>query len=69
MDSAHVGIFEETNQVSFTGLLQSHDGRALETEIGLEILGDFTHKTLETELPDERIGGFLVTPDLSKSYT
>ncbi len=39
VDGAKVGIFEETNQVYLTGLLQSSNSRALETEIGLKVLG------------------------------
>ena len=30
MDSAQVGVFEETNQVSLTSFLQGHHGRTLE---------------------------------------
>ena len=43
MDSAQVGVFEKTDQVSLASLLQRHDGGALETQIGLEVLRDFTH--------------------------
>ena len=47
VDGAQVGVLEQSNQVSLASLLQGHDGRALESEIGLEVLGDFTYKTLE----------------------
>ena len=67
MDGAQVGVLEETDQVSLAGLLQGHDGRALEAEVGLEVLGDFTDKTLEGELADQKLGGFLVTTDLTES--
>lgn len=33
----------------------------------LEILSDFTDETLERELPDQKLGGFLVLSDLTKS--
>ena len=67
MDGAQVGVLEETDQVSLAGLLQGHDGRALEAQIGLEVLGDFTDKTLEGQLADEKLGGLLVTTDLTES--
>lgn len=43
VDGAQVGILEKTNQVSLASLLKSHDGRALEPEIGLEILSNFSY--------------------------
>ena len=67
VDGAQVGVLEQTDQVSLAGLLQSHDGGALEAQIGLEVLSDLTHKTLEWQLADEKLGGFLVTTDLTQS--
>ena len=67
VDGAQVGVLEETDQVCLAGLLKSHDGRALEAEISLEVLSDFTYKTLEWELADEKLGGLLVTTDLTES--
>jgi len=42
VDGTQVGVFKKTNQVGFAGFLEGHDGRALETKISLEVLGDFT---------------------------
>jgi hypothetical protein len=67
VDGAQVGVLEETNQVGFAGLLKSHNGRALESQVGLEVLGDFTDQTLEWQFPDEQLGAFLVTSDFSQS--
>ena len=67
VDGAQVGVFEQTNKVSLASLLKSHHSGALETQIGLEILSDFSHKTLEGQLADQQLGGFLVTTDLTKS--
>lgn len=39
MDGGQVGIFKEGHKVSLSGLLKSHDGRGLETEIGLQQVG------------------------------
>ena len=68
VDGAQVGVLEETDQVSLAGLLKGHDRRALEAQIGLEILSDFTDKTLEWQLADEELGALLVTTDLTESH-
>lgn len=69
MHRAQVGVFEKTDQASFADLLQSYDGRALETEIGLEIPGDLTNQTLEWKLPNEKLGRSLVTSEFTESYS
>ena len=53
MDSAQVGIFKKTNQVSLRSFLESHDSAALETQVSLEILSDITDQTLERQLADQ----------------
>ena len=53
MDSTEVGILEKTDQIRLAGLLKSHNGRALEPKVGLEILGDLPDETLEGKLADE----------------
>ena len=68
VDGAQVGVLKEADQVSLGGFLQSHDGRRLEAEVGLEILGDLTHQALERQLPDEQLGALLVTADLTESH-
>ena len=68
VDGAQVGIFEKTNQVSFRCFLESHDGARLETQVSLEVLGNFTDKTLEGQLADQELSRFLVTTDLTKSH-
>jgi hypothetical protein len=67
VDGAQVGILEQRDKVSLDGLLQGTDGRGLEAEIALEVLGDFTDQTLEGELADEELGRLLVTTDLTES--
>jgi hypothetical protein len=47
----------ERHEVGLGSLLESHDGRRLEAEVGLEVLGDLTDETLEGELADEELGG------------
>jgi hypothetical protein len=68
VDGAQVGILEQTNQVGLAGLLEGHDGRALEPQVSLEVLGDLTDKTLERQLADEQLGGLLVPSDLTESH-
>lgn len=46
--------------------LQSTNSCTLETQICLEILGNFPDKTLERQLPDEQLGRFLVPTDLTQ---
>jgi hypothetical protein len=38
MDSAKVGVLIEAHKESFSGLLESNDGRALESQVGSEFL-------------------------------
>ena len=37
-----------------------------EDESYLEILSDLTNEPLEGKLPDQKLGGFLITPDFTK---
>ena len=64
MDGSQVGVLEERDEVGLGGLLERHDGRRLEAEVGLEVLGDLTHQPLERQLPDQQLGRLLVPPDL-----
>jgi hypothetical protein len=66
VDGAQVGVLEEADQVGFAGLLQGHDGRALEAQVGLEVLGDLTHEALEGQLADQQLGALLVATDLAE---
>jgi hypothetical protein len=36
MDGTQVGIFEQSNQISFAGFLQDHNSGTLETQISFE---------------------------------
>ena len=69
VDSAQVGVLEETNEVGLRCLLECEDGRALETEISLEILSNLADKALERELADEELSGLLVAADLTESHS
>ena len=66
VDGAQVGVLKQTDEVSLAGLLEGHDGRALEAEVSLEVLGDLTDQALEGQLADEKLSGLLVSPDLTE---
>ena len=60
MDGAQVGVLEKTNKVGLASLLQGHDSRALEPQVGLEILGDLANQALEGELANEQLCRLLI---------
>ena len=47
--------------------LESTDGSRLEPQISFEVLSNFSHKTLEWQLPDKELSRLLVSPDLTES--
>lgn len=67
MDGAEVGVFEQGDEVGLDGLLEGTDGGGLETQVGLEVLGDFTDQTLEGEFADQELSRLLVATDLTES--
>lgn len=67
MDGAEVGVLEETDEVSLSGLLEGEDSGALESEVVLELRSDLADESLEGELSDEELGGLLETSDLAES--
>ena len=67
MDGGQVGVLEETDQVGLSGLLESKNGRSLESQVSLELLSDLTDETLEWELSDQELSRLLVTSDLTES--
>ena len=67
VDGAKVGVFEETDQVGLSSLLESEEGRRLESSGAYEFTSYFTDKSLEGELADEEVSRFLVTTDLTES--
>ena len=60
MDGAEVGVLKKTHQVRLASLLQGHHSRALEPQVGLEILGNLTDETLEGQLADKQFSRLLV---------
>ena len=68
VDSAQVGVFEESDEVSFGGFLEGHHSGALESQVSLVFLGDFSDQSLEGELSQQEISGLLVLSDFSESH-
>jgi hypothetical protein len=66
VDGAQVGVFEQANQVRFGRFLQRQDRGGLESQVSLEILGDFSDQSLERQLSDEQFRGLLVLADFSQ---
>ena len=69
VDSAQVGVLEKSNEVGLGSLLKGKNGGSLEPQVTLEVLGDLADETLEGELTDEKVGGLLVTTDLTKGHS
>jgi hypothetical protein len=46
VDGAQVGVFEETDEVSFARFLEGKNGRRLEAQVVVETLGDLADKAL-----------------------
>jgi len=68
VDGAEVGVLEKAHEVRLSSLLECEHSGALEAEVGLEVLGDLAHETLERELADQELGGLLVAADLAESH-
>jgi hypothetical protein len=67
VDGGKVGVFEETDEVSLGCFLEGKDGGGLESEVVLELGGNFSDESLEGELSDEELGALLESSDLSES--
>ncbi|KAL2542942.1 Uncharacterized protein Adt_03920 [Abeliophyllum distichum] len=69
MNCTEVSIFKQTNKVRLCRLLQRRHGGALEPQIGLEVLGNFTNQSLERQLTDQKLGRLLILSDLTQSHS
>ncbi|XXG86322.1 hypothetical protein AAC387_Pa11g1241 [Persea americana] len=68
MDRTEIGVLKQANEVGLSGFLQGGNSGALELEIGLEVLSDFSHQTLKGELPDQQFRALLVLSDLPSCH-
>ncbi|KAJ6931452.1 hypothetical protein NC652_014829 [Populus alba x Populus x berolinensis] len=67
MNGTQICVLKETHKISLSCFLKSRNGTALEPEISLKILSNFSHKPLEGELADQKLSALLVLPDFSQS--
>jgi hypothetical protein len=65
MNSTHVGVLEQSNQVSLGSFLKSHNSGALESSLDFDFVGDFLNKSLERQFSDQKFSGSLVLSDFS----
>lgn len=69
VDSAQVGVLEKSNKVSLRRLLQSKNGRALESELSLKVLRDLANKSLKGELANQELSALLIFSDFTQSHS
>jgi hypothetical protein len=69
VDGAQVRVLEQTDEVGLASLLQRHHGRALEAQIGLEVLRYLSDETLEGQLAYEQLRALLIATDLSQRHS
>ena len=69
MDGTKVGVLKQTNNVRLRSLLKGQQSSALESEIVLVILRNFTYQALERKLANQQLGGLLVLANFAKSHS
>lgn len=66
VDGSKVGVFEKSNNVGLSSFLEGKDSWWLESQVSLEIISNFSNKSLEWELSNEEFSWFLESSDFSK---
>ena len=66
MESTQVGVFKKANQIGFTYLLQSTNSCTLKAQICFELLGNFSHQTLQGKLANQKFSGLLITSNFTE---
>lgn len=56
VNGAEIGVFEETDQISLGGFLESQHGLRLESHVRSDAAGDVLDDSLEWQLSDQQIG-------------
>ena len=69
VDGSQVGVLKQANQVGLSSLLEGKYSAGLEPEVGLEVLGNFSHQALEGQLADQQLSGLLVLADLTQGHS
>lgn len=68
MDSKRLTVLEMTDDVHFSGFLESGDGCTLETDVPPDVEGDLADQTLEGEARNKEFRALLVAPDFTNSH-
>ena len=63
---AEVRVLEQADKVRFGSFLERQQRWALESNVVFELVCDLADEPLERELANEKIGGFLVVPNLAQ---
>ena len=66
VDRAQVGVFEQTHDVGFGGLLQGLQSLGLEAQLVVHLHGDGSHEALEGSTGEQHVDRLLVLFDLAK---
>jgi hypothetical protein len=66
VNSTQIRVLEKRDKVRLNSLLQRADRTGLEPQVGLEVLGDFTHQALEGQFTDKEFSRLLVPTDFSQ---
>jgi hypothetical protein len=72
VDGGKVAVLEEAHEVSLGGLLESKQGRDLESQARLRpgsTNHTLAHQALKWKLADQELGGLLVSADLTQSHS
>eukprot|EP01122_Echinamoeba_exundans_P001266 TRINITY_DN1129_c0_g1_i1.p1 TRINITY_DN1129_c0_g1~~TRINITY_DN1129_c0_g1_i1.p1 ORF type:complete len:131 (+),score=17.24 TRINITY_DN1129_c0_g1_i1:15-407(+) len=67
MNGTKVAVLKQANQIGLSGLLKGRDSGRLESQIGLVILSNLSHETLEGHATNKKLGRLLVATDFAKS--
>jgi hypothetical protein len=67
MDGTEVSVLKKAYNVGFRRLLKRKHRTGLEPEVGLKLLSDFSHKSLEGEFSHEKVSRLLVLSNFSES--
>ncbi len=64
MQTHKLGVLEEANQVNFCCFVQSRQSICLESQFGLDIVGNLSDQSGERQLRDQVVSPLLIVPDL-----
>ena len=67
VDAAEVGVFEETNEVSFSRFLEGGESLGLNSHVGVHLLDDLSDDSDEGGSGEEEVGALLVPLDLPEN--